>query len=240
MRLAAAATREPTWSPATRASAGKSKTACHPPGFTSTGACCPTCPASTTFRPSAARPGPPAEVDITTQDPVLGIVSVTTVTSVNASVSIPALSAGAMTPITCTATKIDKTKSAHVVLRACRSNGCCCDVDPVVTTIDVGRAGVARRAFSRVPSAERFVSVYNGSPGLAILIVEVNGRRARTAPLRNGSTGVMDIGQFMAGEENRVVLIGVVGRGRAHSSSLRTRAKGNARRRRSPLHLPAG
>jgi len=83
-------------------------------------------------------------------------------------------------------------------------------IDPVNTHIEVGEAGVTTQTFTEIPSAEHYVIVQNGSPGLMKLTVQVNGKDFVLASLVEGEIRKLDIASAMnPGEENTVVLIGV-------------------------------
>jgi hypothetical protein len=63
--------------------------------------------------------------------------------------------------------------------------------------------------FGEIPSAERYVSVVNGIPGLRRLVLRVNGQVFVVEGLADGESRAVDVGSAMLpGEENVVALVG--------------------------------
>lgn len=82
-------------------------------------------------------------------------------------------------------------------------------IDPVNTQITVTGLDPIVETFPGIPSAEHFVSVQNGRPGLTQLKVLVNGRAFVLAGLQSGGVATLDVGSAMIpGENNTVVLVG--------------------------------
>ena len=139
----------------------------------------------------------------------VGLVSVTVVSTINATVSIPYFHAGA-SYVDATATKINQSKSSQVVLRACSTCGtdvCCEDGDPVLLTLPREEHWMAMKVVAAVPEAESKIAVTNGTPGLDALSVVVNGRRFRVSGLRDGEEMTVDVASAMRpGNTNEFVL----------------------------------
>jgi hypothetical protein len=149
------------------------------------------------------------QIDIGVNDPAgLGLSGIRVTKSVNARVNLPANFDTHPMYVLVTASRIDPTKSAQVVLEAC--NGCCCVVgDPVLTTLRIpeGRRRF-RDTFANIPESEHYLTVQNGRPGLLRLGVNVNGVKAGNLSLRFGETRMLDLVRFMLPEKNIVTLTG--------------------------------
>ena len=81
--------------------------------------------------------------------------------------------------------------------------------DPVLATLTVTRAGVLQKTFTGVASAEHYVRVENGKPGVAWVALLVNGHLFVLNPLAAGEAVSLDVGSAMLpGEQNTVVVAG--------------------------------
>ena len=81
--------------------------------------------------------------------------------------------------------------------------------DPVMATLTVKRAGVLRKTFTGIPSAEHSVRVENGKPGLAWAALLVNGHLFVVNPLLAGEGVEVDVcSAMLPREENTVVVAG--------------------------------
>jgi len=154
-------------------------------------------------------PGPPATLEVAIQNAVLGLDSITinslsncTLTGVPVTVSPPVT-----TPFFITATKIDQTQPARFELSACSSDGCCPE-DPIFTVLKLSTGRWVRQTFADVPSAERFLTVTNGSPGLSRLHIWVNSKHYATLPLRDIETRSLDLAAAMTQTNNTISLVG--------------------------------
>lgn len=138
--------------------------------------------------------GPPVQLQIFLQDPRSGLGSVQVTQAVNVDVGIPPFDRGTTRPLLFTATKIDQVKGGRVELRVADTAGNVITCDPIVTE-EIREAGRPQsRTWTDVPPEERFVTVYNGEPGLRMLEIEVNGRKFRIAGLRPGEERTLDVG----------------------------------------------
>jgi len=82
-------------------------------------------------------------------------------------------------------------------------------IDPVTTWLAITGNEQTIQVFTNIPSAERYVSLRNGTPGLNQLAILVNGQRHILSPLSDGESRSLDIGGSMSpGDENVVVLVG--------------------------------
>jgi hypothetical protein len=81
--------------------------------------------------------------------------------------------------------------------------------DPVMATLTFKQAGVLRKTFTRIPSAEHYVRVENGKPGLAWVALLVNDHLFVVDPLLAGEGVEVDVSSSMLpGEQNTVVVAG--------------------------------
>jgi hypothetical protein len=162
------------------------------------------------------------QIEMGIEDPSgTGIVGISVVVNVNAEVDIPALPPGT-TYARVTATRVDQSKPARIVLRACTGCGangkCCQDGDPVLTTLQIpnGQRRV-QDTFADIPKVEHFVTVQNGSPGLQRVWVNVNGLTVGNLQLRDREVRMLDVAREMMPEEN---LLTLTGEGAPGSSAL--------------------
>ena len=99
--------------------------------------------------------GPPAQADVTIQDAVDGISSITLTKAVNCTVT-PALpetfSPPNTSPIPLTLTKTDQTKVAQFEFEVCPPNGCCDHIDPILTVLKLTTGRWVRQTFAGVPA----------------------------------------------------------------------------------------
>jgi hypothetical protein len=107
------------------------------------------------------------------------------------------------------ATKVTAGASATVnvmVRDVCGGQG---GFDPVFTELKVQQGGVVRQTFHNLPSAEHYVGVANGTPGLNWVSILVNGQVFVLDPLAAGRSLLLDVGAAMGeGETNTVILAG--------------------------------
>ncbi len=84
---------------------------------------------------TAIIPGPPKQIQVTVQDLQSGLASVTPVTLINATLNVPSFTIGTTSPVVVTATKVNQSQSATVVIRVTDAVGNSVVCDPVYTTI---------------------------------------------------------------------------------------------------------
>jgi YVTN family beta-propeller protein len=168
------------------------------------------CPGNTTGRFFVSN-GPPLQADVTVQNKVDGISSISLTTAVNCTVS-PALpetfSPPNKTPIPVTFTKTDQTKAAQFAVSACPPSGACCPIDPIFTVLELTTGRWVRQTFAGVPKAEHFITVTNGEPGLKRLHIGVNGKRFTTLSLSDNETRNLDVAAAMTEAANTITLLG--------------------------------
>jgi YVTN family beta-propeller protein len=168
------------------------------------------CPGNTTGRFFVAS-GPPLQADVTIQNKVDGISSISTVKLVNCTVT-PALPENFSPPnkstIPVTFTKIDQTKAAQFAVSACPPVGACCPIDPIFTVLKLTTGRWVRQTFAGVPKAEHFIAVTNGDPGLNRLHIKVNGKQFTTLTLSDNETRSLDVAAAMTEAANTITLFG--------------------------------
>lgn len=81
--------------------------------------------------------------------------------------------------------------------------------DPVMTDMVVGAGGVVRQHFKGLLAAERYLQVFNGTPGLRRLEINLNGHLFVLDPLADGANVAGDLAAGMVeGDQNEVTLTG--------------------------------
>ncbi len=161
---------------------------------------------------SATRTGPPAQIDITTQDVDSGLASIVVTKSNNADTPVPPFTVGDTTSHVITATKIDQTKPAQVELTVTDQAGNVTVCDPILALLvrEPGKQEV--QTFTNVASAEHVLTVYNGNPGVANLELWVNGQKVKIKGLKDGETATFDLGANMKAQGGNTVSAKVGGR----------------------------
>lgn len=170
---------------------------------------CDCCPDLTKpiCRMIAKRSGPPAQIDIETQDLGIGLASIEVLIAENASVPIPAFSSGTQDPVVVTATKIDQEVASRVVLRVLDVSGNATTCDPVLTHVVRATGKPKSEVYSDLPAEEDTVTIENGTPGLRKLEILVNNQEFRLKDLADGESLTVDVSSAMLpGNENVYVL----------------------------------
>ncbi len=138
--------------------------------------------------------GPPTKINVRAQDPRSGIATVQVLESLNATVQVPPFTPGTTGSLAITGTKIDQSKGSRIRLRITDQAGNATECDPVLAEVGRETGKPESQTFEGVPPEERAVTVYNGSPGLRHLHVEVNGRRYQMNNLAPGEERTLDVG----------------------------------------------
>jgi len=125
----------------------------------------------------------------------------------NANVNIPANPAGSTAESDVTALKIIPGVSSHVSLKVTDAAGNVTLCDPVLTGVlrDTGRPDVT--FVTGLSRSEGQVHIYNGSPGVAELTVNVNGIAFRLHNLAANQQATLNVSAELAASNNRVVLV---------------------------------
>ncbi|MDQ6945461.1 MAG: hypothetical protein M3256_04135 [Actinomycetota bacterium] len=139
--------------------------------------------------------GPPKQIQITVQDTGSGLAAggIVVTTAVNANVPVPAFTAGTTSPVVVTATKINQAAPSHVALRVTDRSGNVTTCDPTDISIDRTNGKPVTQSVHDVPSAEHFLTVFNGQPGIRTLVVNANSH-IFVLRLTGGQTVTIDLG----------------------------------------------
>src|SRR5579864_1155552 len=179
-----------------------------------TGPFCSTAP-SPTVTVLSVTPGPPKQVIFSVQAPA-GLFSVVAnpPPTTNATVVISPFDNGSTLALGVTATKINQSESAVVELTVTDLCGKTIVFDPVFATITIPESEsnhvkefnfnhreVTR--FNGISRAEGMILLQNDTPGVALLMIRVNGSEFRT-PLSNGQTKKIDISSALVHGVNTV------------------------------------
>ncbi len=158
--------------------------------------------------------GPPKQVQITVQDSVDGLASITLDTAHTFNVTIsPALpitfSPPTTSPVVVTATKVDQTQSASISLFVTDAAGNTSpNCDPVLMPVvrDAGQPTIVTA--TQITQSESKVHILNGNPGLSHLTALVNGRQFQELELVANQQVTLDISSALtAGNKNTVAFI---------------------------------
>jgi hypothetical protein len=151
--------------------------------------------------------GPPKAIKVTVQDTGSGLASVVGTKLVNTVLSVPAFTAGSKSALVVTGTKLNQALASQVELTVKDVAGNTTVCDPVFVTLT---GPVSYQSTPDVPQAEHVVTVRNGSPGLRIVLVIVNGKWFGVSSLVSGVERTIDVASAMKpGDANKVVLAGV-------------------------------
>lgn len=182
---------------------------CCQPGETkcdASGACCKP---QATFRISAVRNGPPAQMDVTIQDSADGIKQIICRKLVNATMDMPEFPVGTKDPVTCTFTKIDPKLPAQVELASVSTTGCTTNGDPVLSVLRVAPdRDRVRETYAQIPAREHYLSVQNGRRGLDSVHVFINGTRVQILQLAQREVRMVDLKEYMQPGSNTITLTG--------------------------------
>jgi hypothetical protein len=116
--------------------------------------------------------------------------------------------AGTRDPVRFRFTKVDPQYSAHFTLQVFDLAGGGIVIDPVMATVRVGDAGrPTTTTLTDIPSVERVVTLTNGSPGVKVIDLTVNGTRFKVPGLKDGQSVTLDISSAMKStDDNRIVI----------------------------------
>ncbi len=163
--------------------------------------------------------GPPKQLIITIQNAASGLQSIQVAAQVNTTVSIPSFIAGATTPVTVIATKVDQSQSSEVAFTVTNTAGQSTTCDPVDFTAQIENR-METHAFRSLSSSEHYVRILNGKPGLRRIAFRVNGTLLPESHLTDGETAVLDIGPAMHEGQNNIVLLHASGKAGASAYIL--------------------
>jgi hypothetical protein len=70
-------------------------------------------------------------------------------------------------------------------------------VDPIVANLEIKNGRSLARRFTKIPQAERYVRLQNGTPGLNSASLWINGRLVSSGSLTSGQTVDLDVVQWL-------------------------------------------
>lgn len=146
---------------------------------------------------SANNPGPPASIEVTTQDTGSGLAHIEVLESTNANTQVPFFNAGTHNSQIVTAVKSDPLQASRVRLQVSDLCGNVTSCDPVLTTVLRSNGKPVTDSYTGLPQEEGFVTVSNGRPGLRNLDIEVNGRKFKVHGLVDGEERTLDVSSAM-------------------------------------------
>lgn len=140
--------------------------------------------------------GPPKQLVVMMQDSAAGLQSINVTQSVNSSVPVPAFSPGTTQPVLVTATKINQSQTSDVAFVVTNTAGAQMSCDPVDFSIDL-EGVMQRHVFRAIPTAEHYIRIVNGTPGVHGMAFAVNGHKFSVPDLKDGGSYLLDIGSAM-------------------------------------------
>ncbi len=146
-------------------------------------------------------------INITVQDrsPGSGLASVSATRLTNATLSVPDFAVGTQSPLTVTAYRTLSTLGTVISLEVVDVAGNVTNCDPAL--LEVGGRGEARTATaSDILPNERYVTVYNGRPGVSRLEIVVNKRTFEMNGLKAGEVRTIDIAKGLHKGKNVVTV----------------------------------
>jgi len=152
--------------------------------------------------------GPPKQIKITMQAESPGLKTIQLTSSTNATVAIPSFVAGTTSPVVVTATKVNQAETSDVAFTISSVSGATASCDPVDYTATIEK-GPETHTFRKVGSAEHYIRIVNGTPGLSRVTFLVNGKRFPEITFKkDGETRIVDIGSAMyeVSNDNAVVM----------------------------------
>ena len=151
--------------------------------------------------------GPPAQAITTIRDTGSGVFSIVVTMSQNADTVVPPFIPGTTDPIVITSTKIDQTQRARIEVRVTDGAGNVSICDPIVALVARSSSKPETHVFTDVPTAEGFITLVNGNPGMRRIDIRVNDQRWST-PLRPGETMTIDArGAMRPGDHNSIEIV---------------------------------
>lgn len=157
-------------------------------------------------------PGPPARVETTIRDVGTGLAEIVVTKSENADTVVPPFTVGTTDPVVLSATKIDQTQKARIEARVTDLAGNVRICDPILLMVVRENGASLTDSMTDVPRAEDKVTITNGSPGVATLEVQVNGRKFKASGLKDGEEVTLDVSSAMVPGDNNTVSFKVTGK----------------------------
>jgi hypothetical protein len=146
-------------------------------------------------------------IQITVQDTGSGLDRVLVTRADNASVSVPAFAAGALTEQQVVATKIDQSQGASVALLVYDVAGNSTTCDPVVAEEHLPPSGFVSDTFVSLPGRESLVTVMNQRPGISDLSLLVNDTSFDITGLADGEQRTTDVSSAMRNSSANTIVV---------------------------------
>jgi hypothetical protein len=157
-------------------------------------------------------PGPPARVEVTIKDTGTGLAEILVTKSENADTVVPPFTPGTNDPVVITATKIDQSQRARVETRVTDLAGNVRICDPILLMVVRENGQSLTDSMTDVPRVEDKVTITNGTPGVATLEIQVNGKKFKAGGLKDGEEVTIDISSAMVPGDSNAVSFKVTGK----------------------------
>lgn len=157
-------------------------------------------------------PGPPARLEVTIKDVGTGLAEILVTKSENADTVVPPFTVGTNDPVVLSATKIDQTQRARVEARVTDLAGNVRICDPILLLVVRENGQSTTDSMTDVPRAEDKVTITNGTPGVATLEVQVNGKKFKASGLKDGEEVTLDVSSAMVPGDNNTVSFKATGK----------------------------
>jgi len=145
-------------------------------------------------------------IEVTVQDIGSGMKEIMVTQQTNLSPVVPPFTQGATVKLVVRATKIDQAASSQLAMRVTDVAGNAVNCDPIDQVLVAKDGKPARYTFKDLPQADRYVQISNGTPGVKVLILTVNGKKYNEKQLKDGEVRVFDVAKSMKpGDRNTVV-----------------------------------
>jgi hypothetical protein len=156
--------------------------------------------------------GIPNGIQVTAQAASDGLFSIEATELTNATMDPPAFMPGTKSPVTVTALKQDPNTWSRVALRITDTCGNVTSCDPVLTlgVRDNGRP--ESQTIGDLPQSEGKITLFNGTPGLKTLRIEVNGTKFMLTSLRDGEQRTLDVSSAMRPGNGNTITITTLGK----------------------------
>lgn len=162
-------------------------------------------------------------IQVTTQDALSGLSTVTITGLTNATASVGSYQSGITSapttvqipdnttnPVVVTATKVDQSQGSELALQLTDVAGNVTNCDPVFTDLGSQNGKPGWQVSTDLSPAEHVVTVQNGNPGLNRVRVIVNRTAFDLTGLKNGEVRTLDVAKAMhPGDTNVVILHGI-------------------------------
>ena len=151
--------------------------------------------------------GPPFAIEVTAQDSGSGIESVDVLIANNMTVDIPPFPCETTEPLFITASVIDPTARGQFLVRVTDHTGNSVVCDPHLLELSVEDGVPTSERLHDVPSAERWLTVQNGSVGVDRVRVAVNDTPFRVLELLSNEQKTIDLAPALRDDDTNTVEI---------------------------------